>query len=46
MAQLFIVGDIRKGGKVQGTMNLLRTDLGLFRSLVEKVPWEAVLVGK
>ena len=34
------------GDVMVDTLDSRRADIGLFRSLVDKVPWEAVLKGK
>ena len=46
MIEFSILGEVRKGVSKTTTLNFRRADFGLFRSLVNGVPWEAVLKGK
>ena len=41
-----ILGEIRRGISRTATLDFQRADFGLFRGLVDRVPWEAVLKGK
>ncbi|KFW71518.1 hypothetical protein AS28_08898, partial [Pygoscelis adeliae] len=38
--------EVRRGGSKIATMDFRRADFGLFRTLVERVPWETILKGK
>ncbi|KAK4811142.1 LOW QUALITY PROTEIN: hypothetical protein QYF61_019773 [Mycteria americana] len=42
----FLMLEVRRGVSRTATLDFRRADFGLFRSLVERVPWEAVLKGK
>ncbi|KAK4819007.1 hypothetical protein QYF61_024123 [Mycteria americana] len=44
--EVLILGEVRRGVSRTATLDFQRADLGLFRSLVDRVPWEAVLKGK
>ena len=46
MIELSILGDVRRGVSKTATLDFRRADFGLFRRLVDRVPWEAVLKGK
>ncbi|KAM9590852.1 uncharacterized protein ACIBXB_005900 [Morphnus guianensis] len=46
MIEFSILGDARKGVSKTTTMDFWRANFGLFRTLVERVPWETVLKGK
>ncbi|KAF1501108.1 hypothetical protein FQV17_0014956, partial [Megadyptes antipodes antipodes] len=46
MVEFSILGEVRRGASKTATMNFRRADFGLFRTLVERVPWETVLKGK
>ena len=46
MIEFSVLGEVRKGVSKTTTLNFRRADFGLFRSLVNRVPWEAVLKGK
>ena len=37
---------VKSGASNTTTMDFQRADFGLFRTLVERVPWERVLKGK
>ncbi|KAK4823640.1 hypothetical protein QYF61_004561 [Mycteria americana] len=41
-----ILGEVRRGVSRTATLDFWRADFGLFRRLVARVPWEAVLKGK
>ncbi|PKU27535.1 hypothetical protein llap_22160 [Limosa lapponica baueri] len=41
-----ILSDVRRGVSKTSTLDFWRADFGLFRSLVERVPWEIDLKGK
>ena len=38
--------EVKRGASKTTTMDFRRADFGLFRMLVERVPWERVLKGK
>jgi len=46
MTELLILGEVRRGVSRTATLHFWRADFGLFRSLVDRVPWEVVLKGK
>ena len=46
MIESSILGEVRKGVSKTTTMDFRRANFGLFRTLVERVPWETVLKGK
>ncbi|GAB0206524.1 hypothetical protein GRJ2_003118000 [Grus japonensis] len=46
MIEFLILGEVRRGVSRSATLDFWRADLGLFRGLVDRVPWEAVLKGK
>ncbi|KAK4825063.1 hypothetical protein QYF61_023067 [Mycteria americana] len=46
MMEFLILGEVRRGVSRTATLGFRRADFGLFRSLVGRVPWEAVLSGK
>ncbi|KAK4828285.1 LOW QUALITY PROTEIN: hypothetical protein QYF61_024950 [Mycteria americana] len=46
MIEFLILGEVRRGFSRTATLDYRRADFGLFRRLVERVPWEAVLMGK
>ncbi|PKU32032.1 rna-directed dna polymerase from mobile element jockey-like [Limosa lapponica baueri] len=46
MIEFLIVREVRRGVSRTATLDFRRADFGLFRSLVDRVPWEAVLKGK
>ncbi|KAK4809857.1 hypothetical protein QYF61_021317 [Mycteria americana] len=46
MIEFLIRGEAARGVSKTATLDFRRADLGLFRSLVERVPWEAALKGK
>ncbi|KAK4823087.1 hypothetical protein QYF61_025709 [Mycteria americana] len=41
-----ILGEVRRGVSRTAILDVRRADFGLFRRLVDRVPWEAVLKGK
>ncbi|KAK4806969.1 hypothetical protein QYF61_027336 [Mycteria americana] len=46
MIDFSILGEAARGVSRTATLDFRRADFGLFRSLVERVPWEAALMGK
>ncbi|KAM9591097.1 uncharacterized protein ACIBXB_006040 [Morphnus guianensis] len=46
MIEFLILGEVRKGVSKTSTMDFWRANFGLFKALVERVPWETVLKGK
>ncbi|KAK4827745.1 LOW QUALITY PROTEIN: hypothetical protein QYF61_021216 [Mycteria americana] len=44
--EFLILGEVRRGVSRTATLDFWRADFVLFRRLVERVPWEAVLKGK
>jgi len=44
--QFSVLGEDKRGASKTTTMDFQRADFGLFRTLVETVPWERVLKGK
>ncbi|KAK4816268.1 hypothetical protein QYF61_014340 [Mycteria americana] len=46
MIEFWILGEVRRGVSRAATLDFQRADFGLFRRLVERVPWEAALKGK
>ncbi|PKU26822.1 adaptin ear-binding coat-associated protein 1 [Limosa lapponica baueri] len=46
ITEVLIVGEARREVSRTATLDFQREDFGLFRSLVERMPWEAVLKGK
>ncbi|KAK4811177.1 hypothetical protein QYF61_019808 [Mycteria americana] len=46
MIEFSILEEVRRGVSRTGTLDFQRADFDLFRSLVDRVPWEAVLKGK
>ena len=46
MIEFSILGEARKVLSKTTTMDFRRANFGLFRTLVERVPWETVLKGK
>ena len=46
MIEFSMLGEVRRGVSRTSTLDFWRTDFGLFRSLVDRVPWEAVPKGK
>jgi len=46
MTGFLILGEVKGGVSKTTTMDFWRADFGLFRTLVERVPWERVLTGK
>ncbi|PKU39627.1 hypothetical protein llap_10073 [Limosa lapponica baueri] len=43
--EFLVLGQVRSGGSRTASLDF-RADFGLFRSLVDRVPWESVLKGK
>jgi len=41
-----ILGEVRRGVSRTATLDFQSADFDLFRRLVDRVPWEAVLKGK
>ncbi|KAK4818602.1 hypothetical protein QYF61_015464 [Mycteria americana] len=46
MIEFLIRGEAARGVSKTATLDFWRADFGLFRRLVERVPWEAALMGK
>jgi len=46
MIEFLILGEVRRGVSRTATLDFQRADFGLFRSLVDRVPREAILKGK
>ncbi|KAK4826044.1 hypothetical protein QYF61_003943 [Mycteria americana] len=46
MIEFLIHGEVARGVSKTATLGFQRADFGLFRRLVERVPWEAALKGK
>ncbi|KAK4832989.1 hypothetical protein QYF61_027013 [Mycteria americana] len=46
MIEFLILGEVRSGVSRTATLDFQREDFGLFRSLVDRVPWEVVMDGK
>ncbi|KAK4810956.1 hypothetical protein QYF61_013364, partial [Mycteria americana] len=46
MIEFLIRGEAARGVSKTATLDFQRADCGLFRRLVERVPWEAALMGK
>ncbi|KAK4811064.1 hypothetical protein QYF61_016350 [Mycteria americana] len=46
MIEFLILGEVRRGVSKTATLDFRRADFSLFRRLVERVPWEAALMGK
>jgi len=46
MIDFSIPGEVRRGVCRTATLDFQRADFGLFRRLIDRVPWEAVLRGK
>jgi len=46
MLEFLVRGEVKRGASKTSTMDFRRADFGLFRTLVERVPWERVLKGK
>ncbi|KAK4820506.1 hypothetical protein QYF61_000085 [Mycteria americana] len=46
MIEFLILGEVRRGFSRTATLDFGRADSDLFRRLVDRVPWEAVLKGK
>ncbi|KAK4814045.1 hypothetical protein QYF61_006552 [Mycteria americana] len=46
MIEFLIRGEAARGVRKTATLDFQRADFGLFRRLVERVPWEAALMGK
>jgi len=46
MIEFSVHGEVKRGASKITTIDFRRADFGLFRTLVERVPWERVLKGK
>jgi len=46
MTEFSVRSEVNRGASKTMTMDFQRADFGLFRTLVERVPWERVLKGK
>ena len=46
MKEFLILGEVMRGVSRTATLDFQRADFGLFRSLVDRVPWEAILKGR
>jgi len=46
MTEFLVCGEVKSGASKTTMMVFRRADFGLFRTLVERVPWEIVLKGK
>ncbi|GAB0186634.1 hypothetical protein GRJ2_001128700 [Grus japonensis] len=46
MIEFLILGEVKRRVSRTATLDFQRADFGLFRRLVDRVPWEAVLKGK
>ncbi|KAK4828839.1 hypothetical protein QYF61_000896 [Mycteria americana] len=46
MIEFLIRGEVVRGVSKTATLDFRRADFGLFRRLVERVPWEAALMGR
>ncbi|KAK4823326.1 hypothetical protein QYF61_000928 [Mycteria americana] len=46
MIEFLIRGEVRRGVSRTATLDFRRADFGLFRRLVDRVPWDTVLKGK
>jgi len=46
MIWFLVQGEVKRGASKTTTTDFWRADFGLFRMLVERVPWERVLKGK
>jgi len=46
MIEFSVLGEIKRGASKTTTMDFRRADFGLFRTLVERIPWEGFLKGK
>jgi len=46
MVEFSVRGEVKRGASKTTTMGFWRADFGLFRMLIERVPWEKVLKGK
>ena len=46
MIEFLIRGEAARGVSKTATLDFQRMDFGLFRRLVDRVPWEAALIGK
>lgn len=46
LTEFLILGNLRRSVNRTATFVFQREDFGLFRRLVDRVPWEAVLKGK
>jgi len=46
MIHCLVPGGVKRGARKTTTIDIQRTNFGLFRMLVERIPWERVLKGK
>ncbi|TRZ07264.1 hypothetical protein HGM15179_019843 [Zosterops borbonicus] len=46
MIEFSVLGEVRKGVNKTSTLDFWRMDFGLFRTLVQRLPWETVLNNK
>ena len=46
MTKFSVRGQVKRGASKTTTMDFQKADFGLFRMLVERVPWETVLKGR
>jgi len=46
LIEFSVQGEVRRGASKTTTMDFWRADFGLFRMLVERVPWERALKGE
>jgi len=46
MLEFSVHGEVKRRSSKTTTMDIWRADFGLFRTLVERVPWERVLKSK
>ena len=46
MLEFSVLGEVRRGVSRTATLDVWMADFGLFRSLVDRVPWESVPKGK
>jgi len=45
MTEFSVRGEVKRGARKTTTMDFRRADFGLFRTLVERVPWRKVQEG-
>ena len=46
VTEFSILAEVRRGVSRTATLDFWRADFGLFRTLADRVPWEAVLKGR